>query len=162
MSIAEHKELAQAVAAWASVFGIFIGLGGAWIAVRKYIDDSRRALEQARKDYNIRARDYYYKYCELSLMNPEFRNGYLQRADITGDEASKYRRFIMYMLNSIEDIFDTESDERWKDALKTEVRMHSDFFRSRSYAEIADYFYEDTRNWVAKVLAESPRESTDA
>jgi len=146
-TIAATKPTAEALARWATAFGIVIAVATGILA-------AAHSFLERRHERWLRARELCDDYLKMSIDHPEFFLGYWKRKDISRVDRERYVAFVSYMLNGVEDILLIDRRVEWKESLKGDLRFHQHFLRSEYFAKLKPGYFEPVREVIDEVITE--------
>lgn len=149
-SIAQSKDVAEALSYWATAGGIVVTIIAATAAYWKY----RRDQRTHRWDQAVESMGHF---MDLGIEHPEFYPG-CWSAGVQSDPVrkNKYTYFMARFLWAAEDILMNvpPDDHMWDQALKKTIYEHADYFGSPEAAEELVGYCEPLRQLVAAALRE--------
>jgi len=145
--LVQNHDALEALGGLSAFLGLCAVVFGGLFGLYRLAHDRQQAL-------NLSARALYYDYCRMSLGNPEYFLNYWGRSDLSDVERQRYVRFVLFMINGIEDIFTTGADGSWRTSLREDFRPHVSFLQSPAFDALRPYFFQETRNVIDSVIAE--------
>jgi len=125
--------------------GTFIVAVWALSFARQQLDEAKKTQREATKTQReATAKDIYRDYLELAFKNPKFayppkfigqaEGDWKQEGEWNTDE--KYRWFVSFMLNSCDEIAQSNAREKfWRDTIFEDLKRHKEYLKSPQFGE---------------------------
>ena len=89
------------------------------------------AICQISTSRKISAIDAYASYLELAFNHPLFSSGF---QTLTKEQKEQYEWYVSRMLMACERILELRKSDKWKEAIKTQLRFHRDYLNSEDFS----------------------------
>ncbi len=143
--LVDNHDALEALGGLSAMLGLCAVVLGGLFGLYRLAHDRQQVL-------NLLARALYYDYCRMSLENPQYFLDYWSKPDLSDVEQQRYVRFVLFMINGIEDIFATGADASWRTSLREDFRPHVPFLKSAAFDALRPYFFQETRDVIDSVI----------